>query len=713
MGAACSSEPEYKHIPHSAVIETLHPSDLQQNPAIVLQKPHVDKKVKFDQDTEKKEKLDTAPKMDRITPGKAPPKRTISVLKQMGDDERLKRNPEIKEFLTDFINVRVYIEKILNKDECVDDEYEELHKMLTEKIIEPFNKQTKDEGRLLMGDHLAKIGFVKPLVELYDKILEEHDIHEGISPSLDDDDGEQQYYIAIVDIRSILWNFSDTSKDFGMSIAQNTDFFQSIVKDLKITFKEGLENLSAEEFSFNSAVAITTNCGRAGVQKSNFKVEVIKKDNSEPVYIHMVDVLTPFLKSKEQFVKLTTLLALSYMVNEDQNRFLTADLSLFDFLLEMIKLAMKDKDRRYSGFSVHELVEGLAGLAKNDENKLKIMEKKDTYPLLKKSIMQNKAEQEQLAAVRAVWELSFVEKNKKILAKDKDLMSKLESLQKHDNQDIANSAGRALFVINPDNEKNLMKSVDDSKSKLEHPEQEHIMISYQWSNQKTILQIKDKLRQNNFPVWIDVDFMEGSMLQMMASAIEKASVVLICYSEKYKDSKNCRTEAEYAFARDKMIIPVLLQNRYRPDGWLGILIGSKKFYDFSGKYDFEKKFLELRGELEGQLLQKKRQPAIMKDLVNQVVNDYEDVTREIGVLSWTKQDLENWLKQNQLEAFSSLHSLTGEQIGFLYKLFRRAPDFFYKCLEEKLGLKSLEDLMKFDKALEKLSRDHPEINKLL
>lgn len=31
-------------------------------------------------------------------------------------------------------------------------------------------------------------------------------------------------------------------------------------------------------------------------------------------------------------------------------------------------------------------------------------------------------------------------------------MSRLESLQKHDNQDIANSAGRALFVINPDSE---------------------------------------------------------------------------------------------------------------------------------------------------------------------------------------------------------------------------------------------------------------------
>ena len=111
-------------------------------------------------------------------------------------------------------------------------------------------------------------------------------------------------------------------------------------------------------------------------------------------------------------IKLTTLMALSYMVNEDQNKFLTADTSLFDFLLDMIKLAMKDKERRYSGFSVHELIDGLAGLAKSDDNKLKIMEKKDTYPLLKKSVMNKNSDEEQLAAVRAIWELAFAVKNK-------------------------------------------------------------------------------------------------------------------------------------------------------------------------------------------------------------------------------------------------------------------------------------------------------------
>jgi hypothetical protein len=112
-------------------------------------------------------------------------------------------------------------------------------------------------------------------------------------------------------------------------------------------------------------------------------------------------------------VKLTTLIALSYMVNEDQNKFLTADPSLFDFLLDMITKAVKEKDKRNEGFSVHELIDGLAGLAKSDDNKVKIMERKKTYTMLRDSIIKSKSEDQKLAAVRAIWELAFAEKNKK------------------------------------------------------------------------------------------------------------------------------------------------------------------------------------------------------------------------------------------------------------------------------------------------------------
>ncbi|ESO86097.1 hypothetical protein LOTGIDRAFT_79355, partial [Lottia gigantea] len=70
-------------------------------------------------------------------------------------------------------------------------------------------------------------------------------------------------------------------------------------------------------------------------------------------------------------------------------------------------------------------------------------------------------------------------------------------------------------------------------------------------------------------------------LQAMANAIEGATVVVICMSQKYKD------KAEYAFQLRRPIIPLIMERGYRPDGWLGFILGAKLFYDFSGKYSFE------------------------------------------------------------------------------------------------------------------------------
>ena len=42
-------------------------------------------------------------------------------------------------------------------------------------------------------------------------------------------------------------------------------------------------------------------------------------------------------------------------------------------------------------------------------------------------------------------------------------------------------------------------------------------------------------------VWIDIDGMGGSTLEAMAGAVENAKVVLMCLSEQYKLSENCRS----------------------------------------------------------------------------------------------------------------------------------------------------------------------------
>ena len=49
------------------------------------------------------------------------------------------------------------------------------------------------------------------------------------------------------------------------------------------------------------------------------------------------------------------------------------------------------------------------------------------------------------------------------------------------------------------------------------------------------------LQAENFKVWVDVDNMGGSTLDAMADAIENAQCVLMCVSERYKMSNNCRS----------------------------------------------------------------------------------------------------------------------------------------------------------------------------
>ncbi|CAM6005019.1 unnamed protein product [Sphagnum balticum] len=81
----------------------------------------------------------------------------------------------------------------------------------------------------------------------------------------------------------------------------------------------------------------------------------------------------------------------------------------------------------------------------------------------------------------------------------------------------------------------------------------------------------------------------------MASAVENARVVVVCVSESYKNSPSCRTgqllltdtqlcactEAEYAYRLHKDIVPLIMQPKYKADGWLGALLGNKLYFDVS------------------------------------------------------------------------------------------------------------------------------------
>ena len=67
------------------------------------------------------------------------------------------------------------------------------------------------------------------------------------------------------------------------------------------------------------------------------------------------------------------------------------------------------------------------------------------------------------------------------------------------------------------------------------------MISYNWGNQVTAIQIPKYLKHRGYNVWIDVDKMEGSIMDAMARAVEESEIILICVSRKYKLSASCRS----------------------------------------------------------------------------------------------------------------------------------------------------------------------------
>lgn len=173
----------------------------------------------------------------------------------------------------------------------------------------------------------------------------------------------------------------------------------------------------------------------------------------------------------------------------------------------------------------------------------------------------------------------------------------------------------------------------------------------------------------------------------MAKAVESSQCVLMCVTEKYRQSLNCQSEAQYAFRLNKKIIPLIMQKGYGSvDGWLGFIIGDKIFVDFT-KYTFED---------------------CLKRVVNQLIlinansvknNKIPNLPIEIKVnretceaKSWDEINVEKWLNENDLKVvYDALKPLNGKVLYQMYQLQTYTPEFFFKSLTktENVDIKSV------------------------
>ena len=186
----------------------------------------------------------------------------------------------------------------------------------------------------------------------------------------------------------------------------------------------------------------------------------------------------------------------------------------------------------------------------------------------------------------------------KDLLADYDFNTVLAELCLKNEDEIQNETEKEIFQST----KNLIGKInwilnEKRKNGQVNDKNDHIMISYNTASRESCLKIKAQLEESGFKVWIDVNDLHGSSFDAMAKAVENSILVLVCITEKYRQSINCQAEAEYAFRLKKKIIPVIFEKGYENvKGWLGLIIGDKIFVNFT-KYSFDESIRRLKNEI--------------------------------------------------------------------------------------------------------------------
>jgi len=201
-------------------------------------------------------------------------------------------------------------------------------------------------------------------------------------------------------------------------------------------------------------------------------------------------------------------------------------------------------------------------------------------------------------------------------------------------------------------------------------------------------------------VWIDLEQMGGSTLEAMATAIDHSALILICFSQRYKESPNCRMEAEYTLQQRKSLIPVKFQDQYNPDGWLGMTIGTKLWFDFSKVDVFDKSIEGLIKELERKGVSGLGSSSSQNLLLAPVTP-----VAPVGPDSWKMEEVIEWLVKislSSLEGPFKTEAVDGAALEQLRHLESKSPEFFFRVMKEEFGLQKFGDRLRFARELAKL-----------
>ncbi|CAF3625681.1 unnamed protein product [Rotaria sp. Silwood1] len=266
-----------------------------------------------------------------------------------------------------------------------------------------------------------------------------------------------------------------------------------------------------------------------------------------------------------------------------------------------------------------------------------------------------------------LWSLSFNHDIQEQLRTNRSFMNKLARLKEEcNNEKMRKITFGLLWNLESSHQDRTILEITDEKIF-------DIMISYSHKDEIICQTIYEELIKKGYRVWIDYVQIHGNVMDAMAQAIERSHIIIICMSEQYRKSNYCRAEAHYAFQRELKIVPILLQEHYKPDGWLLFLIGQLLYVDFT-KYEFSRAMELLIEELKAPCVQETRViPVQYKQDKTLVCSSTSELSKlPENIIDWTQIDVQNWLIGSNLRQMARLLTdFDGPSLNNLYDLIVR------------------------------------------
>ncbi|XP_039250993.1 uncharacterized protein LOC120328542 [Styela clava] len=551
--------------------------------------------------------------------------------------------------------------------------------------LEDALQQLKNVAKQISRSQLVKPESLKQLDDLYHAVKgEEFKTMLG--------DALAKYHVGVVfkksmttldkasdDINLLLrvcWNYSHASRNIGEELGR-----VGMIAVLTSSLREDITSQELKSESIVSRLAILYNCATTGNKK------LFRSSKS-------TETLLFYSKQESPMINMIAILTLSYIVDEENAALISADASIIDMITSQLEKAVASTNHKVDGWTAYELTVGLKNLANNADNTKIIMKKDLLPPLLQMFVKGNEDEQE--IAGETIWMLSFQDEVKQKILKDESAMNFLKEVSKEEGS-VAETALGILWVLG---EKKLPVEKKREMKK-------HIMISYQWSSQTLMNQVYEELTKHGYNVWMDIHDLNGSILEAMAEAVENAAIVLVCMTQKYKDSPNCRTEAEYAFNLRKEIIPIKAEQDYKADGWLGALTGTKLYIDFSSLDSFEGETFDgkvdaLVKEIEGtDIFSSKNENTTDNNTSNGTLSP--DKNKNQNDKSTTEQDGDEavtaWMNEYDIDSYC-FDQLTAKEMRFLSDIKYQCPEIFYQFLAGDIGVRKLREIIKISSAVD-------------